>query len=140
MNTLNKKDLGEAKSLKKPPTGVDDITAVVLILLEGNPKDKSWTAAQKMMNNVDKFLERLKSFKPLIDEGKVPKKSIDATRSYLELPHFNRDTIYTKSRAAAGLCDWAINIVKYYDVVSEVMSNLAQNTYQGVDVGRAKET
>lgn len=73
-----------------------------------------------MMNNVDKFLERLKSFKPLIDEGKVPKKSIDATRSYLELPHFNRDTIYTKSRAAAGLCDWAINIVKYYDVVSEV--------------------
>lgn len=25
-----------------------------------------------------------------------------------------------KSKAAAGLCDWAINIVKYYDVVSEV--------------------
>ena len=100
--------------------GVDDITAVVLILLENNPKDKSWAAAQKMMNNVDKFLDRLKSFKPLVDDGKVPKKSIDATRSYLELPHFNREIIYTKSRAAAGLCDWAINIVKYYDVVSEV--------------------
>lgn len=44
----------------------------------------------QMMNNVDKFLERLKTFKPLIDDGKIPKKSFDATRSYLELPHFNR--------------------------------------------------
>ena len=42
------------------------------------------------MNNVDKFLERLKGFKPLIDDNKIPKKSFDATRSYLELPHFNR--------------------------------------------------
>eukprot|EP00884_Botryococcus_braunii_P010094 jgi/Botrbrau1/19086/Bobra.0077s0003.2 len=120
LDTLNKKDLGEAKSLKKPPAGVDDITAVILILLESNPKDKSWGAAQKMMNNVDKFLERLKTFKPLIDEGKVPKKNFDATRSYLELPHFNRDIIMNKSKAAAGLCDWAINIVKYFDVVAEV--------------------
>jgi dynein heavy chain, axonemal len=63
LDTLNKKDLGEAKSLKKPPAGVDDVTAVVIILLEGNPKDKSWAAAQKLMNNVDKFLERLKTFK-----------------------------------------------------------------------------
>jgi hypothetical protein len=63
LDTLNKKDIGEAKSLKKPPPGVDDITAVVIILLEGNPKDKSWTAAQKLMNNVDKFMERLKNFK-----------------------------------------------------------------------------
>ena len=127
LDTLNKKDLGETKSLKKPPpgrkhksptlhhwfiitglhicshinqcipavshrycrsaqgaacmtpdqmfhtaiTGVDDITAVVIILLEGNPKDKSWGAAQKLMNNVDKFLERLRGYKAVIDEGKV---------------------------------------------------------------------
>lgn len=54
-----------------PPAGVDDITAVVIILLEGNPKDKSWGAAQKLMNNVDKFLERLKGFKAVIDQGQV---------------------------------------------------------------------
>lgn len=169
--------------------GVDDITAVVIILLEGNPKDKSWSAATKLMNNVDKFLERLRTFKAVIDEGKVrrggpagrarcleqgglllaagvetrrppasimrsrglgraqdrqdramdlptvlrcaaltlprsplqvQKKTVEACRSYLELPHFNRDIIYTKSHAAAGLCEWAVNIVKYYDVVSEV--------------------
>jgi outer membrane murein-binding lipoprotein Lpp len=99
---------------------VDDITAVVIILLEGNPKDRSWAAAQKLMNNVDKLMERLRGFKAVIDEGKVAKKTVEACRSYLELPHFNRDIIFNKSRAAAGLCEWAINIVKYYDVVSEV--------------------
>lgn len=53
------------------PAGVDDITAVVIILLEGNPKDKSWGAAQKLMNNVDKFLERLRGYKGIIDQGQV---------------------------------------------------------------------
>lgn len=120
LDTLNKKDLGEAKSLKKPPAGVDDITAVVLILLDGNPKDKSWAAAQKMMGKVDQFLERLKGYKAIIDEGKVSSKTVEATRSYLALPHFNKEVIFNKSRAAAGLCEWAINIVLYYDVVSEV--------------------
>lgn len=150
-----------------PHAGVDDITAVVIILLEGNPKDKSWGAAQKLMNNVDKFLERLRGFKAVIDQGKVcahqwvkpagrlpglvglrvqhlqegshlccslmqtfcafvaacsqlAKKTVEACRSYLELPHFNKEIIFNKSRAAAGLCEWAINIVKYFDVVSEV--------------------
>jgi hypothetical protein len=55
-----------------------------------------------------------------INQSQVQKKTVDACRSYLELPHFNRDVIFTKSHAAAGLCDWAVNIVKYYDVVSEV--------------------
>lgn len=71
LETVTKKDLGEAKSLKKPPPGVDDITAVVICLLDNNPKDKSWAAAQKMMNNVDKFLERVKSYKSVIDAGQV---------------------------------------------------------------------
>lgn len=120
LDSVNKKDLGEAKSLKKPPTGVDDVTAVVIILLDGNPKDKSWGAAQKMMNNVDKFIDRVKSFNQLIDAGQVAPKTVDACRPYLQLEHFTKDIIYNKSRAAAGLCEWAINIIKYYDVVAEV--------------------
>lgn len=69
---------------------MDDITAVVVILLENNPKDKSWGAATKLMNNVDKFLERLKGYKGLIDDNKVTKKIVDATRVYLEMEHFNK--------------------------------------------------
>ena len=73
-----------------------------------------------MMNNVERFMETLKGFKDQIDAGKVPKKNVDACRPYLELPHFNRDTIYNKSRAAAGLCEFAINIIKYYDVITMI--------------------
>ena len=120
LDTLNKKDLGEAKSLKKPPSGVDDVTAVILILLQNNPKDKSWQAAQKMMGNVDKFLETLKSFKAEIDAGNVAAKAVEACRPYLALPHFNRDIIYNKSRAAAGMCEYALNIIKYFDVVTMI--------------------
>lgn len=43
--------------------------------------------------------------------------------SHLLSPHPplpTRETITNKSKAAAGLCEWAINIVMYYDVVSEV--------------------
>ena len=111
LDTLNKKDLGELKSLGKPPAGVDDVTAVILILLQGNPKDKSWKAAQKMMKDVSQFLQALKDFKPKIDAGEVQKKHVDACRPYLNLEHFNRETMLKKSGAAAGLTDFAINIV-----------------------------
>ena len=59
-------------------------------LLKGEKKNFAWGNAQKMMNNVDKFLEKLKGFKAVIDGGEVPKKNVDATRSYLALPHFNK--------------------------------------------------
>jgi dynein heavy chain len=51
-----------------------------IILFTTSPRptlqDKSWGAAQKLMNNVDKFLERLKGYKAVIDEGKVAKKTV----------------------------------------------------------------
>jgi hypothetical protein len=42
---LPQRPAGELKALRNPPAGVDDITAVVLCLLENVPKDKSWAAA-----------------------------------------------------------------------------------------------
>jgi dynein heavy chain len=45
---------------------------------------------------------------------------VDACRPYLALPHFNRDIIYNKSRAAAGMCEYALNIIKYFDVVTMI--------------------
>ena len=40
--------------------------------------------------------------------------------SHCPLTYSYREIIWNKSRAAAGLCEWAINIVMYFDVVSEV--------------------
>ena len=52
LDSLNVKDLGELKSLKQPPKGVDLVTGACLCLLEAKDKpfkkvDTSWKAAQQ---------------------------------------------------------------------------------------------
>ncbi|OEH75838.1 hypothetical protein cyc_03719 [Cyclospora cayetanensis] len=150
LNTLNKKDFQEAKALNKPPPGVEDITAAVMHLLasvdpiievdkQGKLKDKSWKGAQKMMNNPEKFLQTLKDFKALIDEGHVPEQNFKAVEPLLALPHFNREAIQKKSTAAAGLADWVVNIYQYYSVVVAVEPKrraLAEATHQLEEANR----
>ena len=41
-------------------------------------------------------------------------------RPYLLLEHFNFETIKGKNSAAAGLCNWVVNIVIYRDIVVTV--------------------
>lgn len=38
----------------------------------------------------------------------------------LEDPEFQPDLVASKSYAAAGLCSWVLNIVKFYEVYCEV--------------------
>lgn len=42
--------------------------------------------------------------------------SFQAVQPYIKNPEFNAELIMSKSAAAAGLCAWVINIVKFYDV------------------------
>ena len=72
---------------------------------QGKLKDKSWKGAQKMMNNPEKFLQTLKEFKSVIDDGRVPEQNFKAVEPLLALPHFNREAIQKKSTAAAGLAE-----------------------------------
>jgi len=72
------------------------------------------------MSNPQGFLDELMSFKPKVDEEKVPAKNFNAIRETLSKEDFNVETITKKSGAAGGLCDWIINIAAYYDVVVSV--------------------
>lgn len=123
LDTINKKDLGELKALKKPPSGIDDVMGAVICLLSpssGVQKDRSWGAAQKTMKEIDKFMKQLFAFKEVIDAEEVPAANFKAVRNYLKLEVFDPEIIRKKSGAAAGLCGWAINITIYYDIVSDV--------------------
>lgn len=51
-----------------------------------------------------------------------------------------RDIIMNKSKAAAGLCDWAINIVKYFDVVAEVEPKRLELAAANEKLARANAT
>lgn len=62
---------------------------------------------------VDDFLQALVSY----DKEHVPEVCLTAVKQkYLRNPEFHPDLVRTKSTAAAGLCAWTINIVRYYEV------------------------
>ena len=129
LEILNKKDLGECKSMSTPPKGVDDVFLSVMILLSGiehkiqltksgKVKNLSWDAARKeMMPNVHEFLVRLKDFKEDVDAFRVPENNWKEVRPYLELEHFDPEVIEKKNKAAGGIASWVCNIVKYHDKI-----------------------
>lgn len=82
------------------------------------PKNADWKSCVKMMGNPQDFLNKLLNFKETVDANLVPGTNVQFVKSnYLNLEYFNYTTMKNKSSAAAGLCEWVINIVKYYDVI-----------------------
>ncbi|KAF2355262.1 Dynein heavy chain domain [Trinorchestia longiramus] len=119
LNTLNKANLTELKSFGSPPSGVPSVIAAVMVLLAPNgkiPKDRSWKTGKMMMAKVDQFLEQLINY----NKEDIHPEIIKAIQPYLVDPDFNPDFIRTKSIAAAGLCSWVINIIRFYEVYCDV--------------------
>ncbi|XP_027374129.1 dynein heavy chain 17, axonemal isoform X1 [Bos indicus x Bos taurus] len=119
LDTLNKNNLTELKSFGSPPDAVVNVTAAVMILTAPGgkiPKDKSWKAAKIMMGKVDTFLDSLKKF----DKEHIPEACLKAFKPYQGNPTFDPEFIRSKSAAAAGLCSWCINIVRFYEVYCDV--------------------
>uniref|UniRef100_A0A8C5P513 Dynein axonemal heavy chain 17 n=1 Tax=Jaculus jaculus TaxID=51337 RepID=A0A8C5P513_JACJA len=112
-------NLTELKSFGSPPDAVVNVTAAVMILTAPGgkiPKDKSWKAAKIMMGKVDTFLDSLKKF----DKEHIPEACLKAFKPYQGNPTFDPEFIRSKSTAAAGLCSWCINIVRFYEVYCDV--------------------
>ena len=65
---------------------------------------------------VDQFLDSLINF----DKENIADSNLTAVRPYLNSSEFDPDFIRSKSFAAAGLCAWVINIVKFYEVFCDV--------------------
>nr|KAF6455667.1 dynein axonemal heavy chain 17 [Rousettus aegyptiacus] len=119
LDTLNKNNLTELKSFGSPPDAVVNVTAAVMILTAPGgkiPKDKSWKAAKIMMGKVDTFLDSLKKF----DKEHIPEACLKAFKPYQGNPTFDPEFVRSKSAAAAGLCSWCINIVRFYEVYCDV--------------------
>ena len=83
-------------------------------------EEKPWNTALKMMNKPAAFLAQLNEFKGYVDTDKVPAQNFDAIRETLAMENFTPEVLNKASQAARGVCDWIINITKYYDVVVSV--------------------
>ncbi|XP_042331037.1 dynein axonemal heavy chain 11-like isoform X2 [Sceloporus undulatus] len=120
LNTLNKVNLSELKAFPSPPVAVTNVAAAVMVLLASKgkvPKDRTWKAAKLFMGKVDEFLQALINY----DKEHIPENCLKVVKEhYLKDPDFNPNLVRTKSFAAAGLCAWVINIVKFYEVYCDV--------------------
>ncbi|KAM8815016.1 dynein axonemal heavy chain 9 [Rhynchonycteris naso] len=119
LNTLNKTNLTELKSFGSPPQAVSNVSAAVMALMAPGgkvPRDRSWKAARLSMAKVDSFLDSLINF----DKENIHENCLRAIRPYLQDPEFSPEFVGAKSYAAAGLCSWVINIVKFYEVFCDV--------------------
>ncbi|GAB6022905.1 Dynein heavy chain 9, axonemal [Chamberlinius hualienensis] len=119
LNTLNKNNLTELKSFGSPPAAVANVASAVMVLMATGgkvPKDRSWKAAKCMMAKVDQFLDDLIKF----DKEHIHPDVLKAIKPYLDNPEFNPDFVRSKSLAAAGLCSWVINIIRFYGIYCEV--------------------
>ncbi|ELK12575.1 Dynein heavy chain 11, axonemal [Pteropus alecto] len=117
---MGKVNLTELKAFPNPPNAVTNVTAAVMVLLAPRgrvPKDRSWKAAKVFMGKVDDFLQALINY----DKEHIPENCLKVVNEqYLKDPEFNPNLIQTKSFAAAGLCAWVINIIKFYEVYCDV--------------------
>ena len=65
---------------------------------------------------VDEFVSALINY----EKENIPEVCLKAVQPYLDDPEFDPEVIRRQSFAAAGLCAWVINIVRYYEVYCEV--------------------
>jgi len=85
------------------------------------PKAIDWKSSLRLMKVPEEFLQKLLAFKDVVDQNLVPASNVNIVKSqYLTMPSFNPNVMANKSGAARGICEWVINIVKYYDVIQEV--------------------
>ncbi|XP_038207715.1 dynein beta chain, ciliary [Zerene cesonia] len=138
LNTLNKANLTELKSFGSPPGAVTNVTAAVMVLLAPGgkiPKDRSWKSAKMMMAKVDVFLESLIHY----DKENIHPDVIKAIQPYLKDSEFEPEFVRSKSAAAAGLCAWVINIIKFYEVFCDVEPKRKALTAANAELAAATE-
>uniref|UniRef100_A0A672IQ98 Dynein axonemal heavy chain 11 n=1 Tax=Salarias fasciatus TaxID=181472 RepID=A0A672IQ98_SALFA len=139
LNTLNRLNLTELRTFPNPPAIVTNVSAAVLVLLSPQgriPKDRSWKASKMVMSKVDDFLQALVNF----DKEHIPEATVKCVRDdYLSDPEFNPDFVRQKSSAAAGLCAWVINIIRFHEVFCEVEMKRMCLSQANADLAEAAE-
>lgn len=116
VDCLSKNMLTELKSLPNPPAGVDLITSACLILIEKEYKNFKWDRAKKMMANVEQFKVKLQEFRG----EDITEDEIKKLQPFVGNELFDPKVMESKSMAAANLCNWVVNIVRFNRIYVKV--------------------
>ncbi len=122
---LNKADIDEVRSMKKPPTGVMLTMEAASIMLESYFPDKKyvmkvengvkkpdyWDFSLKVVSKDGKqMLEMMKYY----DKAKLTDRLINRIKVYVENPAFTPKKIEAASKACRAICMWVHAMHKYY--------------------------
>ena len=112
---LNKASIQELKALPKPPEECVQVTKAVM-LLKGEKKNFAWQNAQKMLKDPPKFLDEIIAY----DGREIDQWILDQLAPIVEKDFFNFEKMLGKSQAAAYLCKWVVNIVRFNSIYKRV--------------------
>jgi len=152
---LVKKDFDTLKALNNPPGDVRICFFAVLNLYVNIPtvdygipqargklsvkQEDSWKVSKNMMKDPTKFMENLNDYKRLIDEMQIPVANFAAIQDIIAEATFTPENMKTKSEAAAGVCNWILNINLYFDVVVNTEPKRQAVEKAKVDLAEATE-
>lgn len=111
------------KAFANPPAGVVITCRVVLALLKqkvsaADPDDKVWKKSQNLMQNPEKFLERVLKF----DGTEIEQSILDNVNKIIDDPakKYTEKDMLSQSFAASKLCAWSVNIVIFNKIFKKV--------------------
>ncbi|CAH1391173.1 unnamed protein product [Nezara viridula] len=119
MNFLKKLDVLPVTDAEERKVGLiaDEVTKKQQDCEEDLRKaEPALLAAQVTMAKVDAFLDALINY----DKENIHPEIIKSIQPYLKDEEFEPEFVRSKSAAAAGLCAWVINIIKFYEVYCDV--------------------
>ena len=106
MDTITRADICEIKALKNPPIAVKELMDAVDILFGVAP---NWRNSKLLMNDINKFLNMLKSF----DKDNIEKSTLEKIKPYIDNPSLAPETIAKVGRSCVGLAEW-VRAVYFY--------------------------
>ena len=112
LNALNKNDINEIKSFKKPPDLVQTTMDAVCILLEA---PTGWDSAKKVLGN-QSFLKTLIDY----DKDSIQEPVLKKLQKYVNNEDFTPAVVGKVSKAAKSLCMWCCAMDTYSKVAKTV--------------------
>jgi dynein heavy chain len=117
LKNLDKKDIGEIKAFTTPPAPVQNVCMCVVLLKPlGKEKEADgWKGAKSMLGDGG-FLKALLNY----NKDKLTDRMCRKVKAYFRDPKFTHENMKNVSKAAAGLLQWVIAMVKYHEVASNI--------------------
>lgn len=127
LKTLNKNDISEVRSMKRPPAGVIFVVETICIVkgikprkIPGNmPGEKVtdyWEPGRNMLSDSHEFLTSLLNF----DKDSITQEMIEKLKMYITNPQFQPVKVAKVSKACKSLCMWVHAMYKYYFVNQKI--------------------